>query len=174
MAALDRLLTQPPAGTVRSSYRDTVFSLSRAKGAGEVFASRLALEGPERTVGLIGGRVTISSKTLNRWILLWGMTLSGEGRVPPELIAQPWSAPQNDAEKYFDSPPAAMRAAATIGQDDRSTLDALIDRLGRTEDPLWLRGDAVGALSELTGRRFGYDFDAWRDWWAEARPDWPR
>ena len=174
VAALDRLLTNPAAGTGRAGYRDTVFSLSGAKGAGEVFASRLALEGPERTVGLIGGRVTISSKTLNRWILLWGMTLSGEGRVPPELIAEHWTAPQNSSEKYFDLPPAAMRAAAAIGQDDRATIDALIGRLGRSEDPLWLRGDAVGALSELTGRRFGYDFDAWQDWWAAAQPGWPQ
>ncbi len=56
--------------------------------------------------------------------------------------------------------------------DDRTTLDALIERLGRDEDPLWLRGDAVGALTELTGQRFAYDFEAWRAWWAAARPGW--
>ena len=171
-AALDSLLAEPFAYPGRSGFRDAIYDLSPAYGVGEVFARRLMIDAPERTVGLIGGRVTVSSKTLRRWQLLWGMTLAGEGRVPVELIAEPWTAPQNTAEKYFDSPPAAMRAAAAIGQNDRATIDALVERLGRDDDPLWLRGDAVGALSELTDRRFGYDFDAWRDWWSAARADW--
>ena len=32
-------------------------------------------------------------------------------------------------------------------------------------------GDVVAVLTVLTGRRFAYDFAAWRDWWAAA--DWP-
>jgi hypothetical protein len=36
---------------------------------------------------------------------------------------------------------------------------------------LWLRGDVVGALSAATGQRYGYDVDAWRRWWREARPN---
>ena len=99
------------------------------------------------------------------------MTLAGDGRVPPDLIAEPWTAPQNGSEKYFDSPPAAMRAAAAIGQNDKATIDALIGRLGRSEDPLWLRGDAVGAMTELTGQRLGYDVDAWRAWWKARRTE---
>ncbi len=172
VAALDRALQELPATSTRSRLRDMVYSLVPAEGAGAVFADRLMLDGPERTVGLIGGRVSVSSTTLRRWQLLWGMTLAGEGRVPVDLISEPWTAPKNTAEKYFDSPPAAMRAAAAIGQNDRGTIDALIERLGREEDPLWLRGDAVGALTELTGQRFAYDVDAWRTWWAAARPGW--
>ena len=172
VAAFDDMLLDPSAYAGRAGLRDMIYALSRAEGSGGVFADRLMLAAPERTVGLIGGRVSISSRTLRRWQLLWGMTLTGAGRVPPELIAEPWTAPQNTAEKYFDSPPAAMRAAAAIGQNDRATIDALVERLGRDDDPLWLRGDAVGALSELTDRRFGYDFDAWRDWWSAARADW--
>ncbi len=170
--ALDQVLAEPGAGTGRAGIRDMIFALSGSKGAGPVFADRLMLDGPDRSVGLIGGRVTISSKTLRRWQLLWGMTLAGEGHVPTELIAEPWTAPQNNAEKYFNSPPAAMRAAAAIGQDDRATIDALIARLAREEDPLWLRGDAIGALTELTGQRFAFDFGAWRAWWSVARDDW--
>ncbi len=173
VAAFDDVLLDPSALAGRAGLRDMIFALSQAEGGGEIFADRLMLAVPERSVGLIGGRVSISSGMLRRWQLLWGMTLAGAGRVPPDLIAEAWTAPQNSAEKYFNSPPAAMRAAAAIGQNDRATIDALIERLGREDDPLWLRGDAVGSLSELTGQRFGYEFDAWRDWWTAARPNWP-
>ena len=171
--ALDRLLTDPGAYAGRTALRNAIFALSSAPGSGDLFAERLMGEAPPRPVGLIGGQVRISSTTLRRWLLLWGMTLAGEGRVPPELIAEPWTAPQNISEKYFDSPPAAMRAAAAIGQNDTATTEALVERLGREDDPFWLRGDAVGALTELTGQRLAYDFDAWREWWADAKANWP-
>ena len=45
-------------------------------------------------------------------------------------------------------------------------LGALIGRLGGAGDPDWLDGDLVGALTALTGARFGHDRDAWRAWWA--------
>jgi len=172
VATLDRLLNDPDAYAGRAQIRGAIFALAPASGSGDIFEDRLMGDAPARRVGLIGGRVRISSTTLRRWLLLWGMTLAGEGRVPPELIAEPWTAPQNDSEKYFDSPPGAMRAAAAIGQDDVATIDALIERLDRAGDPLWLRGDAVGALTELTGQRFAYDFEAWRDWWAKEKTDW--
>ncbi len=35
-------------------------------------------------------------------------------------------------------------------------------------------GDIVGALSAVTGKRFGYDIGAWRNWWAGARGAWPQ
>ena len=60
--------------------------------------------------------------------------------------------------------------AAELGQDDRDTLAALIGRLDRTGDPEWLKGDMIGALTALTGQRFGYDIAAWRRWWASRRP----
>ena len=34
------------------------------------------------------------------------------------------------------------------------------------EAPDWLAGDMVGALTALTGQRFGHDYGAWRSWWA--------
>lgn len=174
VVSLDRLLEDPDAYTGRALLRDAIFALSGAPGAADVFADRLMARAPDQPVGLIGGRVRISSTTLRRWLLLWGMTLAGEGRVPPELIAEPWSLAPNSSEKYFNSPPAAMRAAAAIGQNDAETIDALIERLGLRDDPLWLRGDAVGALTELTGQRYAYDFDGWQEWWAVERGDWAR
>ena len=84
--------------------------------------------------------------------------------VPPELIEAPWRAPVNRSEKYFESAPAALWAAAEIGQADEATIAALIDRLDRPDDPDWLRGDVIGALTALTGERFGYDIAKWRSW----------
>ena len=59
-----------------------------------------------------------------------------------------------------------MWAAARLGQSAEATLDALLSMLGRPDDPQWLDGDRIGALTALTGQRLGYDFAAWRDWWA--------
>ena len=61
---------------------------------------------------------------------------------------------------------------AQIGRDDQDTIDALIQRLDEANDPLWLRGDVIGALTALTGQRFAYDVDAWQAWWADARAGW--
>ena len=97
------------------------------------------------------------------------MAHNGRGKVPVDLISAPWQAPQNDAEKYFESPPAAAWAAAEIGQNDPATLEALIGRLNRDGDPDWLKGDMIGALTVLTGQRFAYDVAAWKRWWAENR-----
>ena len=46
-----------------------------------------------------------------------------------------------------------------------------VSGLGVVEE--FLHGDVVGALTALTGERFAYDREAWRDWWARAREDWP-
>ena len=61
--------------------------------------------------------------------------------------------------------PAAAWAAAQLGQADDETLAALVGQLGR-DHPRWLDGDLVGALTVLTGERFGYDLPAWQRWWA--------
>jgi hypothetical protein len=68
----------------------------------------------------------------------------------------------------------ALFALTWNGQSDAATVANLVDRLERTDDPDWLKGDVVGALSAVTGKRFGYDVAAWRRWWAAAKRDWPR
>jgi formylglycine-generating enzyme required for sulfatase activity len=45
----------------------------------------------------------------------------------------------------------------------------LVARLGAPGQPAWLDGDFIGALTALTGQRFGYDLDAWRAWWSRRR-----
>ena len=59
----------------------------------------------------------------------------------------------------------ALWAAAEMGQANRATIGALMSRITNSADPLWLRMDAVGALSALTGATYGADFDAWTDWY---------
>ncbi len=112
--------------------------------------------------------MTSSARDVARWYLLWGVALGGHGRVPPALLSDPFDPPANRAEKYFEPAPAAAWAAAQLGQSDEDTLAALIARLEADGDPRWLRGDVIGALSVLSGRRFGYDDAAWRAWWAAS------
>ncbi len=95
------------------------------------------------------------------------------GPVPLDWLAEPWATPANPAEKYYATAPAAIWTAGQIGQDDRATIDALVARLERPDDPLGLTGDVVGALTALTGERFAYDRAAWREWWLKGRTGWP-
>lgn len=134
--------------------------------AGPELARRLDAAVPDIDVVLFGGRLSVPAAWLARWYLLWAVALDGHGRVPPALLAEPWTARPNRAEKYLDPAPAAAWAAAQVGQADPETLASLIARLGSAGQPPWLEGDLVGALTALTGERFGYDVAAWRDWWA--------
>jgi hypothetical protein len=162
---LGGIVANPETYEARGTLRDWVFQYVVAGASGAVFDFAFEAEGPDLTIPLIGGATSASATTLARWTLLWGMAAAGRGRVPPALLSQPLTSPSNRAEKYFDLAPAAMFAAARIGQDDRPTIDALVARLDRDGDPDWLKGDVVGALTVLTGQRFGYDADAWRTWW---------
>jgi hypothetical protein len=167
---LDRLLADPasylPAGR---PLRDLVLELALADPPAGFFSERLAWPFPTEDLSLIGGNVRVPAAKMARWILLWGMSLAGRGEVPLALLEEPWTAPPNPSEKYFEAPPAAMWTAALVGQDDPATIEALIGRLERKGDPLWLRGDALGALVAVTGQRFGYDAAAWRRWWQQAK-----
>ncbi len=171
-AALDALDGALAAGEGFSrdgeGLRGAVRAVARYGGRaiGEALAARLANSGPDTPVKLFGGNVEVPAATLGQWYLLWGMAYSGSGRVPTGLLTAPWDQPRNRAEKYMEPAPLAMWAAARLGQDDATTVGALVDTLGRPGDPAWLDGDRVGALTALTDRRFAYDFAAWRAWWA--------
>ncbi len=134
----------------------------RSPAAGRALAERLALTYPDAEISRFGGRVRIALARSNRWHLLRAIALTGHGRVPLELLAEPWASERNGAEKYLDPMPAAAWTVAWTGQDDPQTIAALVDRLGNEDLPIWANGDLVGALSALTGERFGYDLDAWR------------
>lgn len=113
-----------------------------------------------------------SVETLARWLLLYSAGLTGSGYVPPEWLVRPWQAAPRPTEKYFETTLAAIRAAGRFRQNSVETLDALVARLDSRTDPLWLTGDVVAALTEITGQRFGHDLTAWKAWWADARATW--
>lgn len=146
-----------------------VWALARIDGPspGAALSSRLDGSFPDRALTYYSGQVTVSASYLARWYLLWALAQQGGGRVPTELLAVPWDLPANQPEKYFHPAPAAAWAMAQLGQGDSKSLAALVARLDRAGDPDWLAGDFVGALTALTGQRFGHDYDAWRSWWVQ-------
>lgn len=144
-------------------------ALSGLPPAGSELARRLTASFPDAHVRLFGGALSVPAAALARWHLLWAVALNGHGRVPLQLLTAPWTAPPNAPEKYLEPAPAAAWAVAQVGQADAPTLGAMIDRLGSVDQPAWLDGDLVGALTVLTGKRFGYDLAGWRQWWARHR-----
>lgn len=144
---------------------------SQTTAAGEFLFQQLS-EKLETTLAdekatLFGGNIKRPATEVVRFYLLWAMGLNRQGQVPITLLSEPWTEPQNDREKYWHLAPAAIWAVGEINQNDRATIETLINRLTQKADPLWLRGDAVGALSTLTGEAWGYDIQAWQTWWAK-------
>ncbi len=171
LAALDRALADPQSyeGYGRG-LRDALRPLARHRSAsvGAALSARLTGPFPEVTLQMFAEDFVVTAEEMGQWYLLWAVARAGHGRVPPELIARPWRAVSNNAGKYYESTSGAAFAAARLGQDDTATLAALIARLDAPDDPDWLAGDMIGALTSLTGRRFGHDVAAWRHWWRET------
>lgn len=170
---LDAVLADPVAyesNAARLRAALSPLASGRLPAAGLELARRLDGPFPGTTVGLFGGALREPAAKVGRWYLLWAIAASGDGRVPPTLIASPWTAPRNRSEKYLEPAPAAAWAAAELRQADPETLAALVARLGAGDQPAWLDGDLIGALTALTAERFGYDLSAWRAWWAR-RPE---
>ncbi len=170
--SLNDALTRPDA--YRGQLRDLVYGWALAGAPDGFFEAGLKAPFPDRTVAMFGGRLTPAAANLGRHILLWGLGVAGRGRVPVALLERPWGQTSNRPQKWFDSLPMALFAVSWTGQNDAATVASLIRRLDRSTDPLWLRGDIIGALSAATGKRFGYDLRAWRQWWASAGKDWSR
>ena len=138
-------------------------ALSRKSGAGSVLSTQLSNDFPTSTLETFAHGIDIA--TANRWYLLWAIGLNGHGNIPVDMLKTHWARMANHAEKYFEPLLGAIAAVGDITQSDSATIATLIERLSASGDPLWLKGDIVGALTDLTGNRFGYDFDAWRAWW---------
>ncbi len=170
LAALDRLLADPAAYArhgpeIRAVLRPLAFA--RRADVGTALTDRLARSYPAAPVAMFGGKVTMPRDRIARWYLLWAIAMNRHGRIAPAMLAGPWRVPQNRPEKYLEALPGAIWAAGWLKQKDDETLVALLALLEDASIPLWLKGDAVGALTTLTGERFGYDFDAWRGWGAK-------
>lgn len=165
LAALDKTLSeQARYGRLRFSIRP--LALDRSKETSDALIRRLSGPFPQGTARMFGRR-RIAVDRMAQWYLLWAIAHNGHGRVPLRYFDTPWTSEPNRAEKYIRLPLAAAWAVTRLNQRDHETLDALIKRLDRTEDPKWLTGDIVGALTDLTGKRFGYDLRAWRRWWRD-------
>jgi formylglycine-generating enzyme required for sulfatase activity len=144
-------------------------ALARSPLLAEQLTQQLHADGSPLPLRAFGGALEAPLNRINRWFVLWAMGLSGSGSVPPAYLLEDWRAPQNRAEKYFELAPAAAWTVGQSGQHEDAIIDALIARLDADDEPRWLRGDWVGALSALSGERFGYDSRAWREWWSTYR-----
>jgi len=172
LAEVDRLMADARSyrnhgRRIQAILRD--LAATRSPTVGRALAARLGRAYPTAVQSMFGGRSKVPTDRMARWYLLWAVAMNGHGVIPRRLLTAPWTARPNGAEKYLVSPPGAAWAMARLGQRDPMTLAALVERFGRAGDPPWLDGDLVGALSVLTGQRFGYDRARWRHWWAAQR-----
>ena len=172
LAGLDRALADPAsylrhgAGLRRALEP---FTRNGGRGAGRALSERLGAPVPNRTVSLFGGALKTKAADVARWYLLRTIALTGHGSVPTGLLGLPWKDVRNRPEKYFHPAPVAAWAAAQLGQSDGATLEALMGRLERGDDPPWLAGDIVNALTVLTGQGFGRNRAAWRTRWEKRK-----
>ena len=174
LVALDHALAdlasfEQAGGTLIGRLDPIIRSPSPETAQAQALANRIgtAAAGEDR-VRFAGNRVAAAAKA--DWQLLWAMARIGHGRVPAELLSRPWSAARNRGEKYVEPVAGAAWAVSESRQSDAATISALIERLDRAGDPAWLAGDLIGALTALSGCRFGYDTAAWRAWWKERQP----
>lgn len=171
---LARALLDPGAYADRAAALTALlFERVRAGAGAAAFAGHL--DGPFAAgrVEWLNGLEPVPRAALGRWALLWAMTLAGGGEVPGVDWQRPWTVAPNEREKYLDPLPAELVVLAVGGHASPGTLAALVARLDPARepaDPVWLTGDVVGALTAVTGRRFGYDAAAWRAWWAASGP----
>ena len=127
---------------------------------------------PSNPIDVFGGQFTVPARDIGRWHLIAAMARNREQAIPADLLEGYWERRPNRPQKWFDPLLIAMHAVQLSGQDDRATIDALIGRLD-SDDPDWLLSQAIDTLSAVTGERFGFDREAWRNWWARARAGWP-
>ncbi|MBL4758644.1 MAG: hypothetical protein JKY32_13730 [Rhizobiales bacterium] len=109
-----------------------------------------------------------SHSQIAQWLSLSMIALNGNGHIPLEWISREWPGQVEQKQKYFYPQLAAIRAVRWVNQNDGDTISALLYRLVRDGEPLWLKADIIASLSALTGERFGYDFEAWANWWVET------
>lgn len=169
LTRIDAALSDKASLNSRRGLRDLFGPIVRTRLAavGAALSTRLGKALRSNARSRFAG-TTASNANKSDWQLLWGIARTGQGYVPPALLAVPWVEKRTSSEKYAAPTPGAAWAISNIGQTDPATLKALIARLGRADDPLWLKGDIVGALTAVTGKRFGYDFSVWRDWYART------
>lgn len=148
--------------------RDALRGVAMHKPPAGFWTGLLALPMPKGTVATFGGRGNAVRADMARWYLLWSLGLAGEKAVPANILSTPWTRAANSPEKWFDPLLIGLWAAGNSDQDDPQTVAALVARLARKDDPLWLQGQVIATLTAVSGCHFGYDTDAWLAWWQGA------
>jgi len=166
---LDELLADPATYQNRGGQlRQVIYDLPRRDVPPDFYSDRLNAAMPSDPLPMFGNIVLEGGMAvMARWRLYWGMGLARSGKVDPTDILRPWDYTPNRPFKFFSTPEIAIWAANRLGRRGRSdhlVLDALVQRLEDEATPLWLKGDAVGALFSITNQRHGYDATAWRSW----------
>ncbi len=110
-------------------------------------------------------RRTISRQDLIRWYVFNAMAINGYGYIDPKWINKTNTLDIPDSGKLFDPAVAAIVASGWINQNDKDTVSALLDRLNNIASSEAIRSDIIGALTAITGQRFGYDKERWNEWW---------
>lgn len=136
-------------------------------------SSLLEADMPNGEVEVFGGQFSVAARDIGTWHILAAMARVGDPTVPVALLSADWLREANRPQKWFDALLIGLHAVQLSGQNDRATIDALIGRLDRPEDPDWLRSQVTGTLGAVTGMPFAYDISAWKAWWASARDNWP-
>lgn len=137
------------------------------------FSTFLDAKLPKHSVDVFGGQFSVPAGEIATWLLTQAMGMNCERIAPLRFLAMPWHRQPNGPQKWFDPLLAAMHVIQQNRQDDFATIDALVSRLERPGDPIWLQSQVTGTLAALTGQKFAYDTGAWRAWWASARASWP-
>ena len=136
---------------------------------GSVLTRLLQVPLPDTTVPMFNGRQVVWADMVH-WYLLTGLAINGHGSIDSNLLSKPWTKAETRSSKYFDPTIAAIIASGWLKQSDKKTIDALVTRLNTQEnDPVWLKTDIAGALTAITGERFGIDADAWVQWHSSRR-----
>ncbi len=153
------------------SIRQAIVRVLADRPPSGFFASLLDAPMPSKRIDVFGGQFAVQAHDIGRWHLIAAMARNRDPTVPVDLLKAPWERRSNRPQKWFDPLLIALHAVQLSGQGDRKTIDALIARLDR-DDPDWLQSQVVGTLAAVTDERFGYDAEAWKDWWASVRAGW--
>lgn len=171
---LARLLTAVEAYQSHGRPLRDALQAALAKRPGPGFFGTLFRQPvPHLDVAIFGGRYSATAPDMAMWHILAAMARNGEATIPIELLQRPWTRPSNRPQKWFDPSLIAMHAVQLTGQNDRTTVATLIERLDRPDDPDWLQSQVTGTLSAITGKPFAYDRKAWKEWWSSVQEFWP-
>ena len=113
----------------------------------------------------------VPTTDLVQWYLILALAINGHGHIDPAFIVSEKPVVDHNSGKIFHPSVAAIVASGWLNQRDSNTIDALMQRLNRQADPVWVRADVIGALTALTGQRFAYDVDQWNQWWESQRQE---